>query len=146
MSKSTIHAELEDRVHVDVSGINSCLSRLAGLSERSLYLGDFLNRALLSLYRSLPGGEENYGYGHAIHEDSPKIGIMAFDFEGEGNNSARLIYGPTGESRERYRYISKGIGRVWFRENNYHMGTYDLPIKLVEDTEKVMALLGLRKN
>ncbi|MAH03168.1 hypothetical protein CMI39_00055 [Candidatus Pacearchaeota archaeon] len=126
--------------------INSLKSNILGSVERlrkyamdSCYFEDLLSEAMMSLYKSLPNGKENYG-------SDKKIGWLYLNrFNDSENRNVCVEYCPSEKMIEEVNYLQSIIGTIVLEKKEFHReGNNPLPRTLEEDTKKVMDMLGLK--
>lgn len=114
------------------------------------YLEEILNNAVSSLYKSLPDGKENYGKNSRIGE----VHISNSSCPEPG--CSHILYWPSKHLTEfKDKGCSqRGLGKINLENKTYTLWKEDgftkmlpsIPKRLIEDTEKVMGLLGLIKK
>lgn len=156
MGKKIIPFEVDDRLVGCITELNSELSRLSIHATDSYDFEDILNKAVHSLYKAQPNGQENYG------GENPKFGLVwlcrsnvglyeSDNTQGPGN--AIIEFTPSKQYGAKCKYIQTKIGNINLRERSYSLmlnriydKSYPAPEVLMMDTEKVMKCLGLTKK
>ena len=146
--KRTVHVEVDGNTFVNMEGIQSGLSRLCKLAEDSNYLEDLFSKSIQHIYTTLLNGEINYS------GENPKIGHVWLGRFNNIKGNINIEYNPSGEYRIKWSYFQKTIGIINMRDNTflvewdnkYDEDYHQIPKSLMEDTEKVMGILGLKRK
>ncbi|MFH1332390.1 MAG: hypothetical protein ABIH63_03860 [archaeon] len=146
MAKRLTHQE-----RYAVEGIRERLKLLVERSHDATDLEEILGNAVQSLYYSLPGGRENYKGKKAKIGNINLIGNMVGREYLDSRGIAYINFSPSEELKEKLKYASKIIARIYLRDKKYvtegesKYGIFSpAPEKLMEDTEKIMKMLGLK--
>jgi len=125
-----------------VRDININLNKLIIKAEDSYLLEDLLRRTIISLYRQLFNKKKIY-YGR----DS-EIGYVTLRMN-PNHGFMDIEYLPSSGCKTGLNYDGIGLGTVNLKENQYNIECIykeKLPKRLIKDTEKVMELLGLKRE
>lgn len=147
-----ISIEINDKVRINVDGLNGGLKELCKLAEDSYSLEEILNDTIQSLYRALPDGEKNY------QEDNPIIGRIWINRSDNEKGNLNLDYYPSQGYEEKFKYYKKTIGEIFLRQKTvslrytkksddteYNEGYWELPKQLMKDTDTIIKILKLEK-
>ncbi|MBU1204575.1 MAG: hypothetical protein KKE93_01580 [Nanoarchaeota archaeon] len=156
MGKKIVHFEVDDRLVSCITELNSELSRLLINATDSYDFEDILNKAVHSLYKAQPQGQENYGgenprFG-SVWLCRANVGLYESD-NTQGPGNASIEFTPSTQYEAKCKYIQTTMGTVNLRERSYSLmlnRIYDksdpIPEVLMMDTEKVMECLGLTRK
>ena len=162
-SKRTIHVEIDHRTLANTDGIEGGLIGLARQAEDSHDFEDMLNKAIQSIYQTMPDGIENYGE----HGKCGRVWISRFNNR-DGHGKANIEF--TSSSSSICGYAMKALGTIDLREKTFALHWQDdghaesiklyqkpsesfessaerymsIPAAVVRDTERVLECLGLQ--
>lgn len=150
MGSKKIELIAEDSLGSVPETLQNCLQTLSCWAADSFDLEELLSESVRLLYNSLPNGQENYG------GKNPRIGKVFMDRHNTRNGKMILDWSVSDQYYEKWRYVQKSIAVVDLRQKTYWPEWGDsknrdeefwqTPNTLMEDTEKVMEKLGLKKE
>lgn len=127
------------------SPLEGMLSKVADSDD----FEDILSKAIMSLYKKQPNGQENYG------GENPNLGSVGLCRSNNeiGGGHANIEFNPS----LRYRpdpicFVQQTLGVINLRDKSYFLywgktiGNYPPSETLIKDTKEVMKCLGLKKK